>query len=91
MREASSDAELVDGLLDRVGDQVTPHGGRAGLADTVDARDRLELDGRLQQGFAEEDVGGVDEGQAGGVGLGVEEQAVDRGVVAESLDGAAPA
>ena len=49
------------------------------LADSVHPRDGLELDGGVDERFAEEDVCGVDEVEAGGVGFGVEEEAFDLG------------
>ena len=77
MSQAPGDGDVVDGLLDGFVDEVHPHGGLVVLADAVDAGDGLQLDGGVDEGFAEEDVRGVDEVEAGGVGFGVEEEAFD--------------
>ena len=77
MSQAPGDGDVVDGLLDGFVDEVHPHGGLVVLADAVDAGDGLQLDGGVDEGFAEEDVGGVDKVEARGVGFGVEEEAFD--------------
>lgn len=59
------------------------------LANPVDSRDGLELDGRVDQGLAEEDVACVDEVEAAGVCSGVQEEDLDGGVFFEAEDGAA--
>lgn len=60
------------------------------LANPVDSRDGLELDGRVDQGLAEEDVARVDEVEAAGVCSGVQEEDLDGGVFFKA-DGAAVA
>ena len=77
--QAPGDGDVVDGLLDRFVDEVHPHGRLVVLADSVHPGDGLELDGGVDEGFAEEDVRGVDEIEARRVGFGVEEETFDLG------------
>lgn len=56
------------------------------LPDAVDTSNSLELEGGVDERFAEEDVAGVDEVQAGRLRFGVEEEAFGRGIVLEFLD-----
>lgn len=86
MRHALRDRDVVDRLLDRVGNQVHPDGRGAVLADTVNTRNRLQLDGGVDERFAEEDVVGNHEVQACGVCFRVQQEAPCGGVRLELLD-----
>lgn len=62
--EATCNGDLVDGLLDGVGHQIHPDGGRTVLADAMNACNRLQLNCCIDQRLAEEYVRGIDEVQA---------------------------
>jgi hypothetical protein len=64
VRQSASDGDFVDTLLHSVADEVHPYGRLAGLTDTVDTRDGLQLDGCLNERLADEDMRGVNQGQA---------------------------
>jgi hypothetical protein len=59
------------------------------LTNPVDSRDGLQLDGRVDQGLAEEDVARVDEVEAAGVCSGVQEEDLDGGVFFKASDASA--
>ena len=85
MGEATFQGDFVDGLFNGAVDQVHPNGGGAVLTDAVDTRDGLEFDGGVDEWFAEEDVAGVDQVDAGALGFGVEEKTFDCRVVLEAF------
>jgi hypothetical protein len=84
--EAARDGYFVNGFFHRVADKIHVHRCGSVLADSMDARDGLQLDGGVDQRLAQEDVRGIHEIETRRVGLGVEEEALDGWVVAELLD-----
>lgn len=56
--------DIEHSLLNGAGNNVAPDCRGPGLPDAVDAGDGLQLEAGIDEGFAEKDVGGVDEGEA---------------------------